>query len=75
MKWIYCPTCNGETRGSYELEYGFVPGVGEEPCPTCTDSDGKLTGRVCVMSDGELRALVELDFREIPEREDEPEWG
>lgn len=61
MKWINCPACGG--RG-YEtgyidnrtMEFVVCKGGVRRNCPKCTDSHGP-TGRVCVMSDGELEIL------------------
>lgn len=64
MKWINCPTCHGALFGYMSAGGHFMPlGDGEEderkaPCPTCTDSDGNPTGRVCVMGEATLIALA-----------------
>lgn len=46
MRFDDCPTCKGYSTASPVC------------CPTCQDSDGHPTGRVCVMSEEELNTLI-----------------
>jgi len=67
MKWMECPTCEGTCKttsdmsrnpnhmSSYEIMWMERHGA-LIPCPTCDPGDGP-TGRVCVMSDDELKAM------------------
>lgn len=59
MKWFNCPTCLGDCFG-VDGDIFFPTTSGPDPCPTCTDSDGNPTGRVGVMSDGEVGAVDDL---------------
>lgn len=76
MRWITCPMCHG-AKGQVQLP-GFTVSIafaennpdlmdGQQfPCPTCDPGDGKPTGRICVMSEGELNEISIAFMMRIP---------